>query len=65
VITLVIVDHRWQIICFIICYFSFFSLLYIFFSFQVEETFERALGGVAEENVQLEINSLRRAMFFL
>jgi hypothetical protein len=36
----------------------------LFFSFQVEETFERALGGVAEENVLLEINSLRCAMFF-
>ncbi|KAJ4779352.1 Translation initiation factor eIF-2B subunit epsilon [Rhynchospora pubera] len=29
------------------------------FEKEVEETFERALGGVAEENVQLEINSLR------
>ncbi|XP_078152649.1 trimeric LpxA-like enzyme [Carex rostrata] len=29
------------------------------FDKEVEETFERALGGVAEENVQLEINSLR------
>ncbi|KAJ3672141.1 hypothetical protein LUZ60_006862 [Juncus effusus] len=29
------------------------------FEKEVEETFERALGGVAEENVKLEINSLR------